>query len=55
MTTRDVLAFANGVCSAHHGMDATGNPYAAGKSARHWLRGWRLMRRVMAREKQAAK
>jgi hypothetical protein len=52
VTTRDVLALANGIYSAHHGMDAAGNPYATGASARHWLRGWKLMRKVLERDKK---
>ena len=51
LTSRDVLAFANGCYSAHHGCDAVDNPYAAGASAKHWLRGWRLMRKILEREK----
>lgn len=50
MNTRDVLAFANGVYSAHMNMDMVGNPYAAGSSARFWLRWWKLMRKAMGKE-----
>lgn len=52
MNTRDVLAFANGVYSAHIGLDATGNPYVTGASARYWIAGWRRMRRLLDAEKK---
>lgn len=51
MNYRDLKAFVNGVHSADMGLDAAGNPHFNNGSSRHWIRGWRLMRRVLEKQK----
>ena len=46
MTTKELLAYAEGIRACHVGLDATNSAYANEKLLKWWKRGRNIMRRV---------